>query len=330
MPDEDLFGKAFLASAGIAALVMLLVTFPRKAISTWKLQVGWVLGIGLGFGFGFAIISNQINDTLRWPPGDARGRLMLWILPALLAIESLAVIPRLPSWVVWGLRLLLAASVAPVLLFDSREMTTEWSPGQKIGYLGGLGSGLVGVWILLAILWQRTQARSLPLGLALICVATGVTVMASGYLMGGWPGLPLGGAIAGAALLAPLGSQATRASAPLGLALVSLFGLVILGHFSAELTTANAVILLASPLLAWLPELYSLLRPKNQGADRRPPVGWMLALVKGGVRLALIGLAVGVVAIQAMKKSQGDDKPVTQPVQEVDEATADAYRNFGK
>jgi hypothetical protein len=331
MPDEDLFGKAFLAAAGSAALVVLLLTFPRANNSTWKLQGAWILSLGLGFGFGFAIISTQLHDSLNWPPRDARERLLLWILPALGVIELLAAVPRLHSWLVWSLRLVLAASLAPVLLVGGREMTTDWSTGQMLGNLGGLGLGLGILWILLAILWQRTQARTLLFALALACIATGVTVMSSGYLMGGWPALPLGGAIAGAALLAPLGPQTGRALAPIGLALVSLFGIVIMGHFSAELPTTSALLLLASPLLAWLPELVPLPRTTNfAGNYRAALVSWLLNFVKGGVRVGLIGLVVGGIAFQAVTKSQENDKPIAAPVQEVDEAEANAYRNFGK
>ena len=45
---------------------------------------------------------------------------------------------------------------------------------------------------------------------------------------------------------------------PLGVAVVGLYSLLVIGRFFGELSSTHAIVLFASPLLAWLPELPGL------------------------------------------------------------------------
>ena len=80
--------------------------------------------------------------------------------------------------------------------------------------------------------------------------------MLSGYASGGQIGLPLAMRLAAAGLAAAFVlPPSSRNDAPLGVAIVGLFSLLVIGHFFGQLTTAHAALLLFAPLLGSLPEI---------------------------------------------------------------------------
>src|SRR5262249_8412155 len=94
---------------------------------------------------------------------------------------------------------------------------------------------------------------------------------------------------------------------------VTLFSLLVMGRFFGELTTGNAAVLLAAPLLAWLPELARIGRGQT----------WLRA----GARLALAALPVVIVLLLArqcfIEESSGTSPGSGEP-------SADDYMNYGK
>src|SRR5262249_26246559 len=96
----------------------------------------------------------------------------------------------------------------------------------------------------------------------------------------------------------------------LGVGVVGLFGLLVLGWLFAGLTTLNAALLFAAPLLGWLPGLL--------------PVG---PRVRVALRLVLTAVPVVVALALAQGQFVADS---AAPEAVGTEATIDDYMNFGK
>ena len=267
MPDPILMMKAAVASAALAAVIGLLCGWPWRTSRPALASAGCVLGAGLGLALGCWLLDVRPH----WPPREDQDRLFFLVLPAVVVIEALGTFLR-KTPVIWALRLALAASAGRVLLHGSTLITDtagpgtrEWTVFQAWCILGALAILLAAVWVFLAFLVRRpaslnsrqTPARaiSIILAIALACGGAGVTIMLSGYATGGQLGIPLTGALVGAAV----GAIALRGRADLqgvlGLGVVGLFGLLLVGRFFGNLTTAHAIALFVAPLLCWMTEL---------------------------------------------------------------------------
>jgi len=221
-------------------------------------------------------------------------------------------------WLGWPLRLLLALATARILLHDTIYLkdpngpgTREWTPLQTTLILGGLGAGLLAVWAALDVLGRRTRGASPWVALALACAGAAVAIMYSHYATGGQLGVALAGALGGAGL-ATLLFGGPRETGSLGVGVVSLFGLLVVGRFFVDLTTAQALLLLLAPLLAWLPEL--------------PLVHRLGPVVRGTLAVVLVALPVSFVAVQARQQAEARDGPAAAP----GEGTRSDYEQFGK
>jgi hypothetical protein len=296
MADPVLLLEAMGAAAALAAVAQLLLVRPWRSPSPARAAAAWAASVGFGFALGCWLL----NPALHWPPLEDQDRFLLVVMPAAFGIELLAAIPRLPRWLVALLRATLSAAVAPVLLYGSTYLTNSqsaesWSPTQRLLILGGMAAALAAVWALLALLQRRASGRSLPFALALACAAAGVTVLFSGCISGGVLALPLASALIGAAAASLLLPASPICTGWLGLGVVGLFGVLVSGHFFANLNTVQALVLLCAPLLGWLPELPGV---------RRLRLSW-----RGLARTALIATAAVVVAGQAWVKSSATAPP---------------------
>jgi hypothetical protein len=258
MPDPITILVAIGAAAAAAAFVLVCFGWRGRKTGTRAVDIGWVVGTGAGFSLG----SWALGKVPHWPPVEDHDRLLFLVLPAVVAIELLATLSRMPRWITWALRVALAAGVAPVLLHGSSYLsdqagpgTADWSTAQASLVLGGLAAFLVAVWALLTMLSARVPGVSTAVCLAIASAGAGLAVMISGYMSGGQNGLALAGAIAGAAVAALALRWSSRGARPLGVAIVGFYSLVVIGRFFGELSTTHAVLLFGSPLLAWLPEL---------------------------------------------------------------------------
>jgi hypothetical protein len=123
--------------------------------------------------------------------------------------------------------------------------------------------------------------------------------MLSGYASGGILGIPLAGALLGAAAAGPAFALPARQAGAVAVGVVGLFGLLVAGHFFASLTATHAVLLFLAPLLCWLPEV--------------PPVRRLWPVLRGALRVGAVAALVGPVLAGAKKQA---DEPARTPIQE--------------
>jgi hypothetical protein len=248
-------------------------------------------------------------------------RLLALVLPAIVATEVLAAVPRVPRWLVWVLRLAVAAATARVLLHGTSYLTDltgpgtrEWSPAQAWLVLGGLCALLAAVWTLLARLARRVRGYSPAVCLMVATAASAVAVMLSGYATGGQVGLPLAAALVGVTAASLALRRSPPQTGPPGVAVVGLFSLLLVGRFFGELASAHAVLLFCAPLLGWLPELPFL--------RRLPP--WS----RGLIRVILVGVLVFGVLASAYSKFI-DNSKAASPAAPGEPSLKD-YMDFGR
>ena len=237
----------------------------------------------------------MLGKIPQWPPVEDRDRLLLLVLPAVLVVELLATFPRVPRWLIWPLRGVLALGVAPVLLHGTSYLsnqagpgTADWSTSQACLILGGLAAFLVVVWALLGLLAARAPGVSTAVCLAISSAGAGLAVMISGYMSGGQTGLALAGAVSGGVVVTLVLRWSSRGTRPLGVAIVGLYALVVIGRFFGELSSAHAIVLFASPLLAWLPEL--------------PLVRRLPRWAHNVTRVLLVGLLVSAIVVAEVRE----------------------------
>jgi hypothetical protein len=317
MPDPVLILTAQGVAAVVSALVSIACGWPWRGDRRSWIDAGWVVGIGAGFFTGCWVLGIRPH----WPPREDLDRVLVWILPAIMVIELVALFPKVPRWLAWSIRLVAIASAARLLLQGSSYITdlagpgtSEWSPGQTWSILGCLAALLAVVWIGLSVLERRAPGSSVPVSLAVASAASAVTVMLSGYATGGQIGLPLAAALVGATAAGLVLPQARGAAKPVGVAIVLLFSLLVIGRFFGELTSTHAVLLLCSPLLGWLLELPYL--------SRLP--GW----ARGLGRVFLVSALAVVVLVQAQGAFNRNMQPPSGASSH--EPTIDDYLNYGK
>jgi hypothetical protein len=299
MPDPVLFAKAVAAAAviGIAVTLAAAVAFAKlqrligkqSAPTATRMGVAVILGIVLGSAVGFHLLGeipprSLEGDFPHWSASKVHDRFLVFILPLAVWVELHGAFTIVPRWIVWILRLGLAAATGRVLLHGSSYLqgtASDWSLAQVWTALGVGAVLLAAVWVLLVCLLRRGTGISLPLALSQTCLAAGMTVMLSGYTDGGALGLPLAAAVAGTVLAARLLEKLPATEGAVGVGLVALFGILMMGRFFGELSTGRALVLFVAPLLCWVTELPPL-------RARRP---WLV----GTVRLLLVAIPLAIV-----------------------------------
>ncbi len=130
MPDPVLHLKAVCAAAGAGALVELAlgwrrrICWGRRPASPKWVNTACVLAIGLGLARGWGVL----QLPLVWPPASGLGRLITIVMPAAIVIELIAGLRRVPRWLAWSLRMVLAAAIGRILMHGSVYLAG--SPGQ--------------------------------------------------------------------------------------------------------------------------------------------------------------------------------------------------------
>jgi hypothetical protein len=298
MPDPLVILRAMAIAGGVAAIVLLALSWPWRSPHPTRTALGWTIGVALAL-----VLGNWfLGLDLRWPPREDRHRFLLLVLPAATAAEVIAAIPRFPRWAAWSLRGLVAVGAGRILLqgsvylADAGEIDLgQWTTEQRALYFGGLAIALMTVWILLGILLRVGPARSVPLALAVTCGGAALTIMFSGSLTDGQLGLALAAALSGATVASFLLPAPPNRTASIGIGVVGLFALLIGGRFFADLTSAHAALLLAVPLLCWITELPFLRKLKPR--------------LRAGLRILLVAFAVAVIAFQAQQASSDRSRP---------------------
>jgi hypothetical protein len=217
--------------------------------------------------------------------------LLLLLLPFAVSIELAIAFLRQRQGLAWLLRIIVAGSAAPILLYDSVYLaelagpgSREWTTAETWAILSALAASLAGVWCSLTLLVRRTNSVSVPFTLAMTIGGAAVTVMLSGYASGGQLGLPLAAALGGVAIALLVAPKAAGGESIVGLGVIGLFALLVVGRFFGNLSTAHAAVLLLSPLLCWLPELPYVARLNQR---TRAPLRFGLAAVPVTIVLIL-------------------------------------------
>lgn len=297
MPEPLLYLKATGAAAIASAMIVLaMVRMRRRANGTW-VNAACVVGIGVGLSLGYRLLSLR----LAWPPANGLDRFAMIVVPAILAVELIAGVQRVPFWFAWVLRLTLATIVPRILLRGSVYLSNSddgWSQWEAVAILAVCSALLAGLWCLLSWLSVRSPGASIPLALAMAVQCAGVTVMLAGYIKGGAAAFPLAATIVVTTLVASLRMKSTVPPANhsfpalIGIGAVSLFCLLFIGRYFGRLSTGCALAILLASLLCWVTELPAL-------RDRKP---WIV----GAIRLALV--AIPLVVIFLLAKGEFDRK----------------------
>jgi hypothetical protein len=288
MLDIVLLAKVVLVGVLTAAAIMWLAAWgvPRP----WRQHAGWAWAIGAGV----LVASGATDQWPHWPALEDRARFLTLVVPLTLVIETLAAAMR-SGRMAWIVRLGLTAVVAPILLRNSVYLadlnglnSAEWSTSKATIALSGLAAILALMWAMLSGLQSRTSTPAVLWVLVLDALATGITVMLSGYYRGGLLGLGLAGSLAGATLASYFFPLQSRARGSLGMSVIGIFSVVIVGRFFGSLSTGLAVCLLFAPLLAWIVELPRL---------RSFPPDW-----RGALQVVCVAIPLSVVVIVAQRK----------------------------
>lgn len=283
MPDYVLLVQGLLLAAIVAGLVLLAIARPGNP-PLWRMAAGWIAGLGAGIYCGCGLL----GDWPRWPPLEDRDRFLVILLPLALAAEGGAMLVRERRWIVWTLRITLAAAAAPVLLYNSVYLTdlsgpgsAEWNRAEAALVLSLSAVMLAGVWGLLARLQTRTSDRALSPVVVFTALASGMTVMLCGYYRGGLLALPIAGAVTGVTVASYAFPKQPAENPCLGIAIIGIFTICFIGRFYGSLPTSLAILLLAAPLLAWTAEIPGLrkLPPAARSAIRIAAVLAALVLI---------------------------------------------------
>jgi hypothetical protein len=307
MPDPVLMGQAFAVAAAVAIVVALAFgRSSRPAVAA----AGAVLAVAGATPAGLWVLGLLPH----WPAQEALDRLLLILWPAAAATEIIVAWSPRAGRVARGA---VAALAAPVLLHGSSYVTDlsgpgsrEWPTGTAWAVYGTLAVVLLAAWAAMNRLAARTGGRAALWATAGVVLAAGLVTMLSGYATGGQLGVPLAAGLAGVALTSIAHNKRyAGAAAALGVGTVGLFGLLLVGRLFAGLTTLNAGLLFAAPLLGWLPEVF----PARRGF--RPVM-----------RLALTAVPVVIAALLAYQQFVAGSAPPGS----AGEGSLEDYMNFGK
>jgi hypothetical protein len=307
--------QALSISVAVAAAIVMLLGWPWRAPNRVRARIGGVLGGGGGIYVGCWWLGVSPN----WPPREDQDRLLFVLFPALIVVEAVVAFAARPRWLPWLLRMAVAASAAPILLYGSSYISEpagpgsrEWTLVQTGLILGGLATMLAAVWGALGLLVKRSDCRSVPVVLAIVCAGASVTVMLSGYASGGQIGLTISAALLGAVIASLVWAGTPEMDSVVSLGVVGLFALLVVGRFFGQLSTANAAVLFGAPLLAWGAELPFVRRG-----------GWVVHSV---ARVILPAIAVAVALLLARQQFLADAARTARS----NDPSADDYMKFEK
>lgn len=291
MPNPSLY----LAAVAVAALSATAAVWLAGRLRL-PAELICVPAVGVGV-FGGAWL---LRLPLAWPPSTGLGRVLTILVPAAVAVELLAGWLAKARWLGWCARLALAMVAARVVLDGSVYISGEapqWSRRYAALVLLASGGLLTIEWLLVNRLARRSSGVSLPLALAETAACGGLAIMLKGYLSGGEAGLPLAGALVGCGLASvafKLPKEFFVGAA--GVSVIMLFGLLFVGRFFGQLSTARMLALFLAPLLCWISEF--------KAVRQRP--SWQIALL----RLALVAALLAMVVLSAKGDFDRDTRPL--------------------
>jgi hypothetical protein len=297
-----LMGEAFAAAMALALIVSLLSSRSRRAGMMRAGAAAAVLG-GVFAGLWVLGLLPHI------PPHEAMDRLLVIVVPAAATAEVVAAASARQGW---AARATVSVLAAPVLLHGSAYVTGDsrsWSLVEALLVFSILAVVLTVAWAAVHGPGVRTGNSAVLLSLSGATLGAAVVIMMSGYATGGQIGVPLGATLCGVAVVSMVRKPSAGTEAALGVGIVGLFALLVVGRLFADLTTLNAVLLFAAPLLGGLSQL----------SPARVHVRPLLTL-------ALAAAPVVIAVVLAHQKFVADS---TRPAAGSG-ASVEDYMNFGK
>ncbi len=232
---------------GIAIVCMTLAWRPwqrerRDSVRGWW---GGALAIGLGYLVGHVVI----NHWPSMPPANTDD--YLFVLAIAAAAVGLLESMRMPMWLRWCIRAVLAAAVSWFML--SNGFRSSHSAWVIAAWTAGPAAAIFVVWTLLERLAERRTGPSIPLALSLMIA------VASFYFFKGGSGKVaqlaglLAASLGGAALVTMMAPRVSIARGALAVA-VPLYLALILYSWQYPKPLGTPIILAAAPLALWLAE----------------------------------------------------------------------------
>lgn len=326
MPDPFEYLKAVLA-----AIVASTTIFLALRVSPWKrgrvmFATANVCAMTCGILAGYI----TLNFSWPWPPANALDRFVTIVLPAILIVELIAAIAddclptdstagtadgrrkghRTVRGLLWLARFTLACGIGRILMHGSiylhaanAETRDTWLIQNLPSILLASSLVLTAIWFALTHLAARVASSSIVLSLSLSILCAGGTTMMAGYIKGGAAALPLATVLIVSALASQflvsqrfsgkeLNDFRATETPVIGIGLVSLFGLLWIGRFFGQLTSADALVMFFAPTLCWITEL--------------PPLRHKSAAVKSIICLAAVMIPLAILLANA--KREFDEK----------------------
>jgi hypothetical protein len=285
MPEPVAILQASAVAAILAIIALLVSRALRSPPHPALLSGGGAVGVGAAVFLGAVVLC--IGPRL--PPRDVLDRYLLILLPASVAAEAAAAALTRWRWAPLYIRLFLVGVTGSILLHGSVYVTgpprdVEQKPTQAVLLLLVLGFALAVAWLVLS---RRAHGagRSVLAALAVTTAGAACVVIMSGYASGGQLGFPLAAGLAATAIgLWISKADNGEARGAVGVGILGLFALLVAGRFFADLTTTQAAVLFAAPLLTWLPEW---LLARRLGPGWRGVAGVLLTVVPVAVVVAL-------------------------------------------
>lgn len=255
-------GLASLVAGAVAAIVWLIIATPWRATASRRMQLAWIVGLAVGVYAGCAML----RQWPQWPPGEDRQRLLTILLPLAVAIDAALFAIKRP-WIAGVLRLAMAASISPALLYRTSYLadlagpgSAEWSTSVAALHLLSTAAIVVLVWTSLAKWQSRTTDTALAAVLAITAVAAGVTVVLSGYLLGGLVGVIWASALTSIAVASVAFDRPQAHGQFLAVAMLGIGGVLVMGRYFGALALPQALAIAFAPTMVWLGEIPRLQR----------------------------------------------------------------------
>jgi hypothetical protein len=282
-PSWVIWGAFF--PAAVALAVVFLFNLASRAGFDFAYNTGWAFGLLAGFASGWVC-------GIGWPtipPRESLDWLLLAVLPAALAADSLDLSssPRVRSASGFGWVLLSLAT--PVVLLQSYLRYT-WTGLEGVAWAAGLGAVMLAQRASVTPFLRRRSAAFGALTYGLLAAATGIILSLSGSMVLAKLGWTLAATLTGCAFGSLISSgPKTSPTHPIGAGPLSaiLFGLTLNGFFYAALDRPNAALLAACPIALGM----GTLGPWKKDHWKIKAAQVLVALILLGIATARAGLS---------------------------------------
>ena len=260
MPDGLVFAQAFFASMGVSMLVLLTpIAFHRLTgrVRTHDSNAESLQALG-SIAAGIAAGCHVLQFPWTWPPANAIERFLELLVPGTLIIHLVSALTSHPEGKGRLLRQLPSLACPLLILYGSIYLRAPVSiAGRSLP--SAIAAPLITIActaVLLAAvhvtqsLTRQTSPFVTGLLITLTLPAAGIAIMLAGYIKGGSAAFPLAGSLLAAVVGLHFIPHNPRRHTLGEIAMLVLFGLLMIGHFYGRISLLQAAGLLGSPLLA--------------------------------------------------------------------------------